>query len=89
MALGATARQVSAIFLRRGFALAVKGALAGLLLALGLGRLVDGFLYGIASTDPATYAGAAVLVVGACLLASWLPARRAAEVDPNEVLRSL
>jgi putative ABC transport system permease protein len=89
MALGATARQVSELFLRRGLALAVHGALAGLVLALGLTRLIAGFLYGIESTDPSTYAGAAVLVVGACLLASWVPARRAAEVDPNEALRSL
>jgi predicted permease len=89
MAVGATARQVSALFLRQGLVLAGAGVVAGLVLALGLTRLLAGFLYEIESTDPSTYAGAAVLVVGASLLASYVPARRAAEVNPTDVLRSL
>ncbi len=87
MALGATGRQVSTLFLRRGLLLAIAGVAAGLVLALALTRLLSELLYEIESTDQSTYAGVAALVLGVSLLASYVPARRAAKVDPIEALR--
>ena len=55
--------------------------------ALALGRLIASMLYGLKSWDPATFAGSAMLLVVVALAASWIPARRAAGVDPMRALR--
>jgi ABC-type antimicrobial peptide transport system permease subunit len=60
----------------------------GLTLALGLGRLLSTLLYGIQAHDPLTFVGVAALLVGVALVATWLPARRAAKVDPAITLRA-
>jgi putative ABC transport system permease protein len=76
------------MFVRHGLALAGVGVAIGLGAAAGLTRLMSALLYGITPLDPVTYAAVPVLVVVATVLASYLPARRAASVDPVEALRS-
>jgi predicted permease len=87
MALGARPADVSALVLRQGLVLAGIGAAVGLLVALGATRLMAALLHGVSALDPTTYALGGVGVVALALLASYLPARRAAAVDPNETLR--
>ena len=88
MALGASPRGVLGFFLARGVRLAAGGVLLGSAGALAFGRLLAGFLYGVGPADPATYAGAAVLLLGVSAAASLVPALRAASTDPLEALRS-
>ncbi len=87
MALGARRRDVGGLVLRHGLALAGIGVGAGLAAAFGLTRLMSALLYGVGAVDPATYAAGGAGAVGLALVASWLPARRAAAVDPIETLR--
>jgi ABC-type antimicrobial peptide transport system permease subunit len=68
-------------------ALALAGLGIGLALALAAGRVVASLLFEVAAADPAVYAAAVLLLAGSALLASWLPARRAARTDPLAVLR--
>jgi putative ABC transport system permease protein len=86
MALGAQARDVVRLVLWQGMSLTAIGLAVGLALALGLTRLFAGMLYQVQPTDPATFLGMTIALAGIALLASYLPARRAARVDP---LRSL
>ncbi|HET7371735.1 MAG TPA: FtsX-like permease family protein, partial [Gemmatimonadaceae bacterium] len=88
MALGAKTRDVLAMFVGRGLRLAAVGVALGLVAALLLTRLMQGVLYGIAPTDPATFASVGVGLLAVAALASWLPARRAARVDPLVALRA-
>ena len=60
---------------------------AGILLAIGLGRVMESQLFGVEAWDPATLASAGALLLGATLAASYVPARRAARLDPVEVLK--
>jgi len=87
MALGARPAIVLTMVLREAAWIAVIGVTAGIGGALALGRLVASLLYGLKSWDPATLAGAAVLLGVVALAASWIPARRAAGVDPMRALR--
>jgi ABC-type antimicrobial peptide transport system permease subunit len=88
LALGATARDVRRLVLGEGLRLAVGGAVAGLALAWTATRLLRGSLFETEPLDPATLVGAAVLLIGAALLATYLPARRAGRVDPVVMLRA-
>ncbi|HET9783729.1 MAG TPA: FtsX-like permease family protein, partial [Terriglobales bacterium] len=88
MALGASRRSVLALVLARGMALAGLGAAAGLALALLLGRLIASQLYQVRPADPLSLAVAVLVLLAACLLACYLPARRAAAVHPATALRS-
>ena len=89
MALGARRRGCSrASFVRQGLALASIGATCGLLAALGLGRVMSSLLFGVQPADPMTLSLVAVALVGAAALASYLPARRVAHVDPVKALRA-
>jgi predicted permease len=86
IALGARPEEVRAMFLRQGLALGTVGVAIGLVAALGLTRLMSSLLFGIASTDAVTYIAAPGVILGAAALASYLPARRAAAIDPVETL---
>ncbi len=87
LALGADQRTVLGMLLREGAVLAAIGTVAGLLAAFALSRIMRTMLFGVAPSDPGTYASIVVVVAGATLFASWLPARRAARVEPTEALR--
>ena len=88
MALGARARDVVALFVRRGARLAAIGVAVGLLATAAVTRLLAGMLFGITPMDLATLAGASALLAGVALLASAVPARRAARIDPASALRA-
>jgi len=87
-ALGAQQLDLERMFVRHGLALAGVGVAIGLAAAAGLTRLMSTLLYGITPLDPLTYGVVPVVLVTAAAFASYLPARRAASVDPAEVLRS-
>jgi putative ABC transport system permease protein len=87
MALGASRRQVVATILRRGIDMALLGSAIGLPLAAGVSRLFAGFLVGVKPLDPGVFGGAAILFAVVGLVASYVPARRAAQVDPAIALR--
>ena len=87
MALGATPRNAIQLVLREGMALVMVGSLLGITLAFGLAQLIQRFLYGTGSADPLTFVVVPMLLIGVSLLASWLPARRAAAIQPVQALR--
>ena len=88
MALGAARRDVIGMVMRGGLLPAALGLVAGLLAALALGRLLASLLYGVAPTDPVTLAGGAGFLAIVTAIASYLPARRAARLDPAVTLRA-
>jgi len=88
VALGATLRDIVTLVLRQGLALVVVGGALGLAAALGLTRYLATLLYGVTPADPATFAVVVGLLLAVALLACWLPARRAAKVDPMTALRA-
>jgi putative ABC transport system permease protein len=88
MALGAQRGDVVNMVLREGLLLAAGGAVIGLLGAFAGTTVIRGWLYGIERNDPATMAGAAAVLVVVALLASYLPAMRAARVDPVTAMRA-
>jgi predicted permease len=87
MALGARADQVMRMVLGEAGWMTVIGIVAGIGAALALGRVITSLLYGLKAWDPATLAGAAGVLLLVALAASWLPARRAARIDPMKALR--
>jgi predicted permease len=87
IALGAQRGDVLGLVLRQGALLAIIGIVIGALGALFLTRLLKGLVFGVSTTDPLAFGGVVVLLTVVALLASWLPARRAARVDPMDVLR--
>jgi predicted permease len=87
IALGAQPGQVRGMILRESTWLAIAGIVAGTGAALGLTRLVKSMLYGIQPWDPATIIGGVLVLLAVALAASWIPARRAAGVQPMEALR--
>ena len=88
LALGATAGDVRRLVLGEGLRLAVAGAIAGLVLAFAATRVLRGLLFETEPLDPVSLGAAALVLVGAAIVATWLPARRAMRVDPIEVLRA-
>lgn len=87
MALGAQATGVLAMVLREAGALAVGGSLIGLALAWAGGRLLQSMVFGVTTHDPVVFLGVALLLTAVALTASWLPALRAARLDPAVTLR--
>jgi predicted permease len=87
LALGAAPRDVRRLMLVAGSVPVLTGVAVGLPIALAVTRLMSGFLIGVPTTDPITYAGTAVLLVAVGTLAIWFPARRATKVDPVMTLR--
>jgi putative ABC transport system permease protein len=88
VALGAQPGDVSALFVRHGLALTAAGVAIGLAGAAAVTRLMRALLFGVSPTDVATFAGVIVAVGSVAALATWLPARRAARVDPVVALRT-
>jgi predicted permease len=87
MALGATAPAVRGMVVRQGLLLAAGGVVLGLVAAGFLSSLMSSLLFGVGALDPLTYASVSVALVVVAAFASWLPARRAAGVDPSRALR--
>jgi predicted permease len=88
MALGARPGDVAGMILRQGASVAVAGLIVGFVVAVAGSRLLNALLYDVSATDPATYSVVAALLLAVALLACWLPARRAARLDPVDALRN-
>jgi len=87
LALGADRRRVLAAVLRQGTTVALAGLVLGLAAAVLLGRWLGALLFGVQPLDPPVLMGVSVIILGIAAVASWLPARRAAGVDPAVALR--
>ncbi len=88
MALGAQIGDVRKMFLRHGLSLTATGIVLGIGIAVMLTRVMSAFLFGVGPMDPVTYAVVSALLAAIALLATYLPARRAARVDPIVALRA-
>jgi predicted permease len=88
LALGARRATVQWMVLRQSLWMVALGLAIGIPAALALTRFVQNKLYGIQPTDPASFAGAAILITAVGAVAAWIPARRAARVDPIQALRN-
>jgi putative ABC transport system permease protein len=86
-ALGAQTRDVIKLVIRQGMAFTIVGVTIGLAASLALTRLMESLLFEVSTTDRATFAGVAALLVAVAFLACWIPARRASRVDPMVALR--
>jgi hypothetical protein len=87
-ALGAKPQQLERAFLLQGLALSGVGVVVGLVVAAALGRAMSSLLFGVAPLDPVAYVAGIGVILAAAALASYLPARRAAMIDPIETLRA-
>jgi predicted permease len=88
MALGAESTHVSRLFLRHGLTLTGIGLALGLVASFGLTRFMSTLLFGVSATDVTTYLAVSAILGSVALLATWLPARRAARIDPIAALRA-
>jgi ABC-type antimicrobial peptide transport system permease subunit len=88
MALGASRANVLGLVIRRGVLYAAVGIAAGVLAALFLTRLMEGLLFGVVPRDPATFIAVTAILLAIAVVASLIPALRAARLDPLEALRS-
>ncbi|HEY3515537.1 MAG TPA: ABC transporter permease [Gammaproteobacteria bacterium] len=88
MALGARQREVRRMFLRQGLGLSAAGVAIGIVAALALTRFLSSLLFGIGPTDALCYVAAIGIILAAAALASYLPARRAAAIDPVHTLKA-
>jgi predicted permease len=87
MALGAEPRRILAMVVREASLLAAIGIASGVCAALAMGRLIASMLYGLRSWDPGTFVASAALLIAVAVAASWIPARRAARMNPVRALR--
>ena len=87
MALGAQMRDVLRLVIGQGLKMVLLGVALGLSGAAALSHVMKSLLFGVSATDPAIFAIISVLLTSVALLACYLPARRAAKVDPMEALR--
>jgi len=87
IALGANPGEVVSLVLHEGLRVTLLGVVLGLVGALLVSRVMAGYVYGISATDPLTFAAASMLLTAVAMMASYLPARRAARVDPIVALR--
>ncbi len=87
MALGAQRSDVSTMVIRSGLAISVSGVAIGVVGAMTLNRLMSTLLFGVSGTDPITYFAVSAILLSVTSFACYLPARRAATVNPVEALR--
>ncbi len=87
LALGAQRWQIIQAIVRQSLMLAAGGSFAGLVTAAALGKLLRGFLFDVKAVDPITYSAVPLLMIALAVIAAWIPARRAAAVDPIKTLR--
>jgi putative ABC transport system permease protein len=87
MALGAQMRDVLRRILQHGLSLVLLGLALGLLASLAMTRWLKSLLFSVSATDPLTFGGVSLFLLLVALLACYLPARRAAKVDPMKALR--
>jgi ABC-type antimicrobial peptide transport system permease subunit len=87
MALGADRATIRKLVVWQGMRLAVVGVVLGIGAAFGLTRLIASFLFGVKSWDPIVFCTVPVILAAVALLAVWLPASRAAQLDPMKALR--
>ena len=87
MALGASDGDVKKLILGQGMVVAAVGIVLGLGASLALTRIVSSYLVGVSATDPVTFVGVPLVLLGVAALASYLPARRATAIDPMRALR--
>jgi putative ABC transport system permease protein len=87
MALGAQRAEVLRMVIKAGLRLVALGVVIGLVVSVALGRVLAGELWGVSTYDPITLAGMVALLMTICVVACWIPARRAARVDPLVALR--
>ena len=87
MALGAEARDILRLFLRQAGTVVAAGMVVGLLVAAAATRLLSSLLFGVSAADMGTWLGACALLLMTALAAAYIPARRAASVDPMQSLR--
>jgi putative ABC transport system permease protein len=87
MALGAGRGDVTALIVGQSMKLVLGGVAAGVLCALVLSRILESVLYGLTPSDPATYVSVSLLLALVSLVAAYIPARRAARIDPMTALR--
>jgi len=88
MALGAESANVAALVVKQGMWLTLVGVVLGVMASLVLGKTIEGFLYQLSPADPVTVAGAVATLTLVALVSCWLPARRAALLDPASALRN-
>jgi putative ABC transport system permease protein len=88
LAIGATPRDVVRLFVREGAALTLVGVAGGLAGALAVTRALATLLFGVTTTDPLTFTSVAGALAIVALVASYVPARRAARIDPMQALRT-
>jgi len=88
LALGATGGQILRLILAEGLRLVTSGAIVGVGLALGLSHLIAAQLYGVGPRDPLAIAASVLLMFGIVFVASWLPAMRAAKINPGVALHA-
>jgi putative ABC transport system permease protein len=88
MALGAQVADVRRMFLRQGLSLTLVGIALGIAASIGVTRVMAAMLFGVSATDPVTYAAVSAVLASVALVASYLPALRAARVDPVVALRT-
>ena len=87
VALGAQRRNIFGMIIRHGLRLAGLGIFIGVIAALGMARILGGFLYEVSAADPLTYVSVSAFLIAIAMGASYFPARRAAAVNPLEALR--
>jgi ABC-type antimicrobial peptide transport system permease subunit len=87
LALGAEPGGVSRMIVRQGGVVALVGIAIGFAIALAGSRLIESLLYGVSSRDPGVFATMTVMLLAVALFACWLPARRAARLNPLDALR--
>jgi len=87
MAIGARPAEIVRMILRQGMGLAIGGIVLGVLGAFTLTHAVKALLFGVTPTDPVTFVGVAAVLSAAALVACYIPARRAAQIDPLRALR--